>query len=189
MIGPRICRSSYCNLLLGGENELAGGPPGASTKGSNTLTPSPSVFPAQTPADAPAPTPAPPRGTYTDVDLQKATKLALESFFQGQAHVQGSKPKEKPLKARFPNLYWGNSHQDCYRFCQQCEDHFETAGAKGSNRILFATFFSNDRWCNNSYNIRGDTMGLYQWHEPNSRPFFGRISETFEHLLMTSGVN
>ena len=49
--------------------------------------------------------------------------------------------QEQPLKARFPNLYYGNSHLDCYRFCQQCEDHFETAGANGPNRISFAASF------------------------------------------------
>ena len=141
MAGPRTCHSPRCNPLPSSKDKFAGGPPGAPTKGSNTPTPSPPVSRAQTPADAPAPTPAPPSGTYTDVDLQRATKLALESFVQGQAHAQGSEPREKPLKARFPDLYWGNSHQDCYRFCQQCEDHFETAGAKGSNRISFAASF------------------------------------------------
>ena len=49
--------------------------------------------------------------------------------------------REQPLKARFPDLYYGNSHLDCYRFCQQCEDHFETAGANGPNRIPFAASF------------------------------------------------
>ena len=80
MTGPRTRRSPRHNPPPGGEDELAGGLPGAPTKGSNTSTPSPPVSRAQTPADAPAPTPAPSSGTYTDVDLQKATKLALESF-------------------------------------------------------------------------------------------------------------
>ena len=30
---------------------------------------------------------------------------------------------------------------DCYRFCQQFKDHFETAGAKRRNRIPFAASF------------------------------------------------
>ena len=33
---------------------------------------------------------------------------------------------------------------DCYQFCQQCENHLETAGAKGPNRISFAALFL--RW-------------------------------------------
>ena len=30
---------------------------------------------------------------------------------------------------------------ECYHFCQQCEDHFETSGATGMNRTLFAASF------------------------------------------------
>ena len=110
MAGPGTHRSSRHNLPPSGEDELAGGLPGASTEGSNILTPSPPVSWAQTLVDTPAPTLVPLRGTYTDVNLQRAIKLALESFVQGQAHTQGSEPREKPLKACFPDLYWGNSH-------------------------------------------------------------------------------
>ena len=133
--------SSRPNSPPDGEDILAGGSSGAATEGSNTPTPSSPVSRAQTPANAPAPTPAPPKGTYTDVDLWRATKLTPESFIQGQAHAYGSEPREKLLKACFSDLYWGNSHQDCYRFCQQCKDHFDTVGAKGSNRIPFAASF------------------------------------------------
>ena len=39
---------------------------------------------------------------------------------------------------------------ECYNFCQQCKDHFTTAGVKGPNRIPFATSFLRDhinfRW-------------------------------------------
>ena len=52
-----------------------------------------------------------------------------------------AEPREQPLKARFPDLYYGNSHRDCYCFCQKCEDHFGTAGATGPNRISFAASF------------------------------------------------
>ena len=50
-------------------------------------------------------------------------------------------PRKRPLKTRFPDLYYGNSQMDCYRFCQQCKDYFETAGVKGPNKILFAALF------------------------------------------------
>ena len=30
---------------------------------------------------------------------------------------------------------------ECYHFCQQCEDHFETSGATGMNRTPFAASF------------------------------------------------
>ena len=46
-------RSPRRNLPPGGEEEFTRGPPGASTKDSNTFTPSPAVFWAQTPASAP----------------------------------------------------------------------------------------------------------------------------------------
>ena len=50
-------------------------------------------------------------------------------------------PCKQPLKARFPNLYYGNLHIDCYQFCQKCKDHFETAAAKKPNKISFAALF------------------------------------------------
>ena len=78
--GPRTRHSPCRNPSSGGEDELARGLPEALTKSSNTPTPSPHISRAQTLADAPAPTSAPPRGMYTDVDLQKATKLAPELF-------------------------------------------------------------------------------------------------------------
>ena len=67
-------------------------------------------------------------------------KAYLEAQVPGQTEVD-PEPCEQSLKARFPDLYYGNSHMDCYRFCQQCKDHFETAGAKGPNRIPFAALF------------------------------------------------
>ena len=45
---------------------------------------------------------------------------------------------------------------DCYRFCQQCEDHFETAGASGPNRIPFAASF-----------LRGSVV--QRWHQHKRR--------------------
>ena len=89
MAGPGTHRSPRRNPLLGGEDELIGGPPGASTKGSNTPTLFPPVSRAQTPADTLAPTLAPLRDTYTDADVQRVTKLALKSFIQGQVYTQG----------------------------------------------------------------------------------------------------
>ena len=53
-------------------------------------------------------------------------------------------PRECPLKARLPDIYWGNNHITCYNFCQQCEDYFATARAKRPNRIPFAVFFFCD---------------------------------------------
>ena len=147
MAGPCTCRSPRRNAPPGGEDEFAGGPPGAPTEGSNTPTLSPPISQAQTPADAPAPIPAPSRGTYTNADPQKATKLALDLFIQGQAHAQGlasaarDKASDRPLKARNLDLYYGSSHMECYYFCRQCKDQFEMPGAKGHKCVPFAASF------------------------------------------------
>ena len=154
MAGPRTRR----NPPLGGKDELAGAP----TEGNSTLAVSraPNPAPAQAPAptSAPASTPGPP-GRYTDKDLQRATKLALKSFVKSQEHGQlqaNSAPCEQPFKARFSDLYYRNSHLDCYWFCQQCEDHFETAGANGPNQVPFAALF-----------FRGAMV--QQWHQQKHR--------------------
>lgn len=69
---------SFChNLLLTDKNELAK----TSTKSSSTFTPIPTVSYTFTPA------PALSGNTYTNVDLLKATKLALKSLVQSQAYA------------------------------------------------------------------------------------------------------
>lgn len=63
----------------------------------------------------------------------------------GSSSPSSGGPREQPLKARFPDVYRGRNHMECYKFCQQCEDRFATAGAKGPNRIPFAASFLRDR--------------------------------------------
>ena len=60
---------------------------GAPTDDSGTPVPTPAVSRAPTPAPAPASASGPP-GRYTDEDLQRTTKLALELFVKGQEHGQ-----------------------------------------------------------------------------------------------------
>ncbi len=55
---------------------------------------------------------------------------------------------DRPLKSRNPDLHYGNSHMECYYFCQQCEDDFEVAGSLGHKRVLIATGFLKDRILN-----------------------------------------
>ena len=115
----------------------------APTNGSGTPKPTPAISCASNPAPAQAPASTPafasalgPPERYTDKDLQKATKLTLKLFVKGQEHGQlqaNSAPCEQPLKSWFPDLYYGNSHLDCYCFCQQYEDHYETAEANRPN--------------------------------------------------------
>ena len=65
---------------------------------SSAPTAAPTQAPAPTLASALAFVPGPP-GRYTDEDLQRATKLALESFFKGQEHgqLQASSEAEDPI--------------------------------------------------------------------------------------------
>ena len=139
MAGPRTRRSPRRNPPPGGEDELVGGPPGAPIEGSNTPTPSPPASWAQTLASTQAL--APPSNERL---FQQFMKAYLENQNQNQAPPPASiqaELREQPLKAQFSNLYYGNSHLDCYRFCQQCEDHFDTTGARGPTHIPFAVSF------------------------------------------------
>ena len=91
--------------------------------------------------EAPVNLPAKPLvAKYIEEDLQRI----LRTVFEARAPPSDG-PCEKPLKARSPDVYCGKSHMECYNFCQQYEDHFATAGAKGLNRIPFAAFFLHDR--------------------------------------------
>lgn len=120
MAGPRICR----NLTSVKKDKLAGG---VFTKGSNTPTPFLAISHAQTPALAQALSLtqalafAPGLSDmYTNIDLQKIIHLAQELFIKGQEHGQlqaNSTPRDCPLNAKIPNLYYGSLHMECYYFC------------------------------------------------------------------------
>ena len=101
--------------------------------------------PAQGPALAPPPVP-------TDDLFRQFMQAYMEDRRQpapAPAPVESREDaSDRPLKARNPDLYYGNSHMECYYFCQQCEDHFETAGAKGHKRVPFAATFLKDRILN-----------------------------------------
>ena len=105
MAGPRICHNAGGTLI----------------DNSGTPVPTPAVSrpptraSAQTPASAPVPGPP---GRYTDVDLQRAIKLALELFVKGQLHGQAnSAPRDRALKAQNLNFYYGSLDMECYYFC------------------------------------------------------------------------
>lgn len=76
-------------------------------------------------------------------------------------------PPQRSLKAWFPDLYFGKSHMDCYHFCQQCEDHFDTARATGPNRTPFASSFLcgriNFRWHQHKRRTQGETVVSVSW--------------------------
>ena len=142
-----------------GKDELAGGTP---TEGSDRRTPAPAASRAPTPAVAPIVAPLAASGPadssvirYSEDDFQRILRIVLDSrpFASVLApaaapHYEG--PRERPLKAWFPDIYWSKTHLECYNFFQQCEDHFATAGTTGSNRVPFAATFLKDtalfRW-------------------------------------------
>ena len=140
-MAPGSCttrRSSRVNLsadIPREQDELANAP-GRSDAGSNE---------APTPPEASIPSLVPP----TSEDLfTKFMKVFMETTqAQAQALVES---RERLLKARTPETYSEKSHMDCYSFCQQCENYFETSGATGMNRTSFAAIFFRDtislRW-------------------------------------------
>ena len=69
----------------------------------------------------------------------------MEDRGQPAPAVAPVKPQEnssdKFFKAQNPDLYYGNSYMECYYFCQQCKDDFETTKAKSHKRIPFAEIF------------------------------------------------
>ena len=101
-----------------------------------TPIPSTASAPSQILFSAPAPI------LYTQKDLQRITKLCMDLFLQ-ENYQEG--PRESQLKAQFLDLYYRKSNIEYYYLCQQCKDYFDTAGATGSNRTLFATTFLHGR--------------------------------------------
>ena len=90
---------------------------------------------APTPSEAPTLPLVPPiKDLFTK--FIKAFVESTQAWDREQAE-----PQKRPLKARSPETYLRKSHMDCYHFCQQCKDHFETLGATGMNCILFTASF------------------------------------------------
>ncbi len=79
------------------------------------------------------------------------------------------KTSGKLLKATNPDLYYGNSHMECYFFCQQCEDYFNTVGGKDHKRVLFVTSFLKDRifyrWQQHKAGTERSRAILLSWKE------------------------
>ena len=73
---------------------------------------------------------------YIEKNLQQFLKTVLKAQV-----LFSDEFCEKFLKARLSDVYCSKSHIEYYNFCQQCEDHFAAAKAKGSNYILFAVLF------------------------------------------------
>lgn len=123
------------------------------TKGNKTFPLFPAISQAQIPIFAQAstfakvfaPIPSPPN-IYTNVDLQRTTKLALKFFIKGQKYGKVNfAPWDKALKAQNLDLYYGSSYIECYYFYEQYKDYFDMANAINLQSISFATPFLQNR--------------------------------------------
>lgn len=137
MTRPHIYHSPCYKLSLGGKNKLPGDLPGALIKGTNTPTPFPAVFQAQTPVPTLAPAP-------TISSIEKLCQQFLKTYTATMKLLEqneGSSFYKQPLKTWFFDFYYHNLYIDCYHICQQCEYYFETIRISRLNRILFTTSF------------------------------------------------
>ena len=120
-------RSSRVNPpvnILGEQDEIANAP-GKSNAGSNKA----STFPE---ARTPSLVSPPAEDLFT-----KFIKV-----FMGTTQAQAlAESWERSLKTRTAETNWGKSYMECYHFCQQCDNHFETSGTTGMNRRPFAASF------------------------------------------------
>ena len=139
-----LCVNTLVNLA-GELDELAiaqGPARRSNTKSDKAFTEAPIPPEASTPPFVPP---------ISEVLFTKFMKVFMETT---QARNQ-SKPRQRPLKAKTLETYFGKSHMDCYHFCQQYEDYFETSGATGMNRTHFATTFFRGsislRWAQYNY--------------------------------------
>ena len=115
--GPRTRRSPRHNPPGSSASpwNLASGEEASGSSDEGTPGPSNAGTPVPTPAPSRASTPAPAPGSdfnYTEGGFQRVTKLYVDSFVQAQTqlpiHQEG--PPERPLKARFSDLYFGKFH-------------------------------------------------------------------------------
>ena len=122
-------RCSPCQNLHNGKDELAGKTP---TKSNNRCTPAPAAIYASTPAVALVVAPLVASSSanssvvgYLKDDLQQIFRTVLD--FKPLAPVPAlvvaaaphyESPRERPLKAWFPDIYWDKTHLKCYNFFQ-----------------------------------------------------------------------
>ncbi len=117
--------------------------PLGSNKSGLSESPAGSEAPTGPPEAPPGPPQASPLPVLQDPGANRYSQQNLDRIIQTFLQNLNSGSGDK-LKAKTLNIYRGRSHMECYNFCQQCEDHFATCGAIGSNQIPFvATFLRN----------------------------------------------
>ena len=109
---------------------------------------------------------------YLEADFQQIFRTVLETrppVFAPQPLVFPEGPCERPLKAKFPELYCDKTYMECYNFIQQCEDHFAIARAKKPNRMPFGASFLQKqallRWQQHKAKNTIETNVSFTWEE------------------------
>ena len=90
-------------------------------------------------------------------------KAYLES---NQGPSQPPEERKRLLKAKVPDVYYGKLHIDCYHFCEECEDYFETSRATGTNQTPFAVSFFCENigiWWTQFKRRRGGKVAPITW--------------------------
>ena len=196
MVGPHTCWSLCRNPLSSSENKLAEDLPGAPNKGSNTPTLFLPVSWAQTPAEALALTSALSRGTYTDVNLQKATKLALELFIRGQAHAQvlasaaRDKALDRPPRLGIPIYTMGARTWNAFTSAGNARTILKRLVLRATNTYLLWPYFSERGSTSTGSSIKLGLGGIEPTpsHGTNLRTFSKRVLENLPRLWILSGV-
>ena len=83
-------------------------------------TPDPALVSALVPALVLTPAPTLPSSNKL---FKQFIKVYLES---NQGLNQPPAKRERPFKAKVPDIYYDKLHIDCYHFCKQCKNYFET---------------------------------------------------------------
>ena len=151
------------------EDELArepgsvGGPHSGST--SFALSCNPTLGPELVFALNPAPVPASAPPSFDEL-FKQFMRAYLEP---NQRLKQPLAERERSFKAKVPKMYYGKSHMDCYHFCQQCKDYFETIEATRINRTLFVASFLygsiSMHWTQYKHCHRGEKLTSITWAE------------------------
>lgn len=107
----------------------------------------------------------------SELRLSLAEWQALQA---GRASAPPHEMRRSALKAKLPDLYYGKSHQECYEFCRQCEEHFETVGYSTSwpECVSFAAGF-----------LRDDTGSNWNEYKESFEPGHGFLWNEFKSAL------
>ena len=132
---------------------------------SYNLISGPNLVPTLVPAPVPALVPA---SATTPVATNDLFKQFMKAYLESNQRPRQSPTEcKRPFKAKVPELYYNKLHMDCYHFCQQCKDYFETAGATGANWTPFAAFFFcrniGVRWTQYKHCYLGEKLTLITW--------------------------